>query len=325
MNFCWGLSTDRNLIEKNEEEVIQAEKYGFNSVLIGSKDNSFDPWIMASHLGSLTSKIRFLIAQNTNSTLPLNTAKSLSSLMQIIGPRVDLNIVSGRTKTELHKDDSHVTRYNRTSEYVQIINEIKEDYKFSFSGDHFNIENYQLKPKLNGNFNICVAGSSEQALDIACSYSNYYLVYANSIDWLTERYSKVLESTANKVKCGLLIDVIARDTTEEAWNVAQRLNDNFSLFQKKIKQLYLNNTDSEGVLAHKKLLEYDNFIIGDNLWSGLAQVSKSVPVSIVGSYQEVINTIIKLREIGADYFIFTGIARDREIERIGENILPFIK
>jgi alkanesulfonate monooxygenase SsuD/methylene tetrahydromethanopterin reductase-like flavin-dependent oxidoreductase (luciferase family) len=63
----------------------------------------------------------------------------------------------------------------------------------------------------------------------------------------------------------------------------------------------------------------------DHLWAGLAKISTSVPLSIVGSYAEVVDTIKRLQELGAEYFIFSGLIQDREIERIGNFVLPYVK
>ncbi|MBJ8030403.1 LLM class flavin-dependent oxidoreductase [Bacillus cereus group sp. N21] len=332
MPFCWGLPVDTESLETNVEQAILAEKHNFDAVLVGSKQKALDPWVMASHLSKFTSTIRFLVAQNTNQVTPIHSSKSLHSLAYITSGRVDINIVSGGAVQEIINMDSHTNRYSRTKEFAEIFTILKNQGEvYQYKGDNFFVEKYNLFPKLNKSFisNVCVAGSSEEAIDIAAAYADIYLVYANDLKIMQNWYSMVkskAEKLNRNVTCGLLIDVIARETSEEAWQEAYCLEKKFTPMQKKMKKLYLNTVDSVGTEAHRTLLTYKNLKVDKNLWAGLAQVSTSVPLSIVGSYQEVIDTIRRLQEIGAEYFIFSGIVgKEKEIVRIGDNVLPYVK
>ncbi|MOA54934.1 Methanesulfonate monooxygenase [compost metagenome] len=74
-----------------------------------------------------------------------------------------------------------------------------------------------------------------------------------------------------------------------------------------------------------KFQQRDSFLIQPHLWAGLTQVSDSVSVSIVGSYENVIKTIKKFNEIGTQYFILSASPNDEEIERIGQYVLPYLR
>ncbi|MDF9506993.1 LLM class flavin-dependent oxidoreductase [Bacillus cereus] len=332
MSFCWGLPVDTESLEINVKQSVLAEQHNFDAVLVGSKQKALDPWLMASHLSQFTSTIRFLVAQNTNQVTPIHSSKSLHSLAYLNNGRVDINIVSGGAVQEIINTDNHANRYSRTREFIDIFMTLKDVGEIcNYNGNYFLIDNYNLFPQPNNKFasNVCVAGSSDDAIDIAAAYADIYLVYANDLKLLENWYSKVrskAEKLNRNITCGLLIDVIARETSKEAWEEAYKFEKRFTPIQKKMKKLYLNSVDSVGTESHRALLTYKNLRVDKNLWAGLAQISTSVPLSIVGSYQEVIDTIKKLQGIGAEYFIFSGmVGKEKEIIRIGDNILPYVK
>ncbi|UOE58259.1 LLM class flavin-dependent oxidoreductase [Priestia filamentosa] len=337
MEFCWVLPVTRN-IESDElydltiSQSILAEQNNFDSLLVATIPEALDPWILSTNIVNVTQSIRILIAQNTNHVLPTYTAKALNTLNMLSNGRIDVNLVTGSSSLTLSRDnkvENHKTRYKRTEEFSEILNIIHKG-PLTYKGDFYNIENCDLYPnnKENRQGRIFIAGSSEECQSIAARYGDTHLMYANSFDETKKQIIKVRDLAKNMhrdIKCGIYINVIARETSDEAWNTAYKILEDATPIEKKLVKMYQNTADSVGVMKHREFKSYDQYKVDENLWGGLAEVSSTVAMSIVGSYEEVAKTLKKYNNIGVDYFLLVGYCNDNEIERIGKNVLSHLK
>ncbi|MFB9328170.1 LLM class flavin-dependent oxidoreductase [Paenibacillus aurantiacus] len=327
MEFCWNLNGEAypDILEQTKT----ADANQFDAALIVSLQQAMDPWILATQLAASTNRLRFLVAQNTNSAQPAHTAKAVNTLNSIAGNRIDLNIVTGSSHFELHKEgivDHHRDRYRRTEEFVRILGQAGED-SITHEGEFYRLRQYRVKPQAPPP-RLFVAGSSPEALAIAARHADFSVVYAADFESTGRAFASAKRQAAQlgrRIRCGLLIDVIARPTTEAAWQAAEALGASFGRSDKKMKSLLLKSIDSVGIAEHRRLLAYPDHRVDRHLWSGIAQVSTAHALSIVGSYRDVMDTIQRYHELGADYFLLSGMAGDREIERIGQYVLPALK
>ncbi|PPB13016.1 LLM class flavin-dependent oxidoreductase [Brevibacillus laterosporus] len=337
MEFCWALPvvpTDQyqELYRAYTDQALRAEKNNFDGVLVSSTPTSVDPFIASTKIGLETTSIRILLAQNTNHCLPTYTAKALNTLNQMINHRADVNVITGSSSIALSREahaDPHTTRYQRTKEFMEIIQLLRKGTS-SYKGEFFHISNCDIYPKENvekrGRY--FVAGSSEEAMKIAAHYGDAYILYACEFELINKHYNKVKQMALEKgrsISCGVLVDIIARQTSEEAWHAANELLENTSPITKRMTRAFLKTSDSVGLGRYKDLTAENNYMVGENLWGGLSQVNPSNSISIVGSYEEVIKTLKKYHDAGAEFFLLTSLLHDNEIERIGQNILPQLK
>ncbi|MFE6375630.1 LLM class flavin-dependent oxidoreductase [Bacillus subtilis] len=334
MEFCWVLPVDVQEGAEAEyslsiKESIEAEKFGFHQVLISSLQKALDPWVLASLISVRTNKIRMLVAQNSNFTLPTVTAKSANSLSIVVNGRIDINIVTGSSVAELAKDVvplSHQERYKRTAEYTDVLQRLYNE-TLTFESSYYSIKNAAIYPQANKP-RLFIAGSSEQASLVAAKSGDVHMMYAADIKTVRkvfERTKIMAREHKRSVKCGVYVDLIARETREEAWAVAGKLLQDASPIEKKKNKLFYSGIDSVGHLQNKEFALSKEQKLDHNLWTGRSQISSGTSVSIVGSYEEVSKTIQTFHEAGADFFIITASGMDNEIQRIGEHILPNFK
>ncbi|MFC4101451.1 LLM class flavin-dependent oxidoreductase [Paenibacillus xanthanilyticus] len=327
MEFCWNLNGEdyADIVDQTKK----ADGNQFDAALIVSLQQAMDPWILATRLADSTNRLRFLVAQNTNSAYPAYTAKSVNTLNAIAGNRIDLNIVTGSSHLELSKEgniDAHHDRYRRTEEFARILGQAGDE-SITHEGEFYRLRQYRVRPQAPPP-RLFVAGSSPEAVAIAARHADFSIVYASDFESTGSVFAEAkrqAERFGRAIRCGLLIDVIARPTAEAAWHAAESLGARFSRTDKKMKSLLLKHVDSVGIAEHRRLLAYSNYRVDRHLWSGIAQVSTAHGLSIVGSYRDVIDTIRRYHELGADYFLLSGMAGDREIERIGQYVLPVLK
>ncbi|MBL0388659.1 LLM class flavin-dependent oxidoreductase [Tumebacillus sp. ITR2] len=339
MEFCWGLpiyptSQHQELFNAYLDHSKRAEANYFDSVLLSVAPTAVDPFVAATMIGMNTKQIRVLIAQNTNQVIPTHTAKALNTLNALIGDRADINIVTGSASMTLARDgkpESHDVRYARTREYTDLLQRLRKGVT-TFKGEFFYVENSDIYPKENPEHRASyfVAGSSESAMDAAARYGDAYILYACDRQTLAAQYEKVKTMAKahgrEGLKYAVLVDIIARETTEEAWKAAYELLERTPAALKRMTKLFLKNADSVGLSRYKDLSGGDDFMVDKHLWGGLSQVNPSNSISIVGNYEEVISTLRDFRDAGADYFLITALASDEhEIERIGQQIVRPLK
>lgn len=335
MEFCWALPVTstplyQELYSTYTELTRQAEKHNFDGVLFSITPNAVDPFVAATKVGLETERIGLLIAQNTNLVLPTSAARALNTLNTMIGPRVDLNIVTGSSAITLSRDtkpENHESRYARTHEFVDILQALRAG-PTTYKGNFFAIENSDIYPKANGG-RYFVAGSSEEAMEVAAACGDYYILYACDFQRITEQYTKVKQMAAKHgrtVRCAVLVDIIARETSEEAWEIANLLLSSASPVAKRMTKILLKSSDSVGLTRYKNLPQENNFMIDEYLWAGLSQIDPANSVAIVGSYQEAITALHRFHDAGAEYFLISSqINGSHEIEQIGEHIIPYFK
>ncbi|TKI55088.1 LLM class flavin-dependent oxidoreductase [Brevibacillus antibioticus] len=329
MKFCWVLPQGE--FQRIQEDAIQAERYNFESILHISLQSYLDPWIVATKLSSITKRIRMLIAQNPQFVSPPVALKSLNTINLLTDGRADINIVSGSSIVELSqvgKFQDHTTRYRRTREFVEAFRELQAG-PATYQGEFFEANNCTVIPKGHPTIPsaLFLSGSSDDAMLIAAQHADYYLVYADDLPSIQDQFARFKAHTRSfgrEVSCGMVIDIIARKTSEEAWEAARCMLSSFAPLEKRLVRMYRNSADSVGISNQKKHYNYDQFVVDKNLWGGLCQISTAHTLSIVGSYEEVRDTMKRFHELGTEYFLLTGSVGDHEIERLGEYILPYL-
>ncbi|SFF39679.1 alkanesulfonate monooxygenase [Paenibacillus algorifonticola] len=330
MAFCWMLP--QGDLHRITEQTRAAEGYGFDSVLLINANDYMDPWIAASYLAERTEKLRFLIAQNTSYILPTAAAKALGTLNLLTGGRADINVVTGSSAIEtgrMTKAASHEQRYERTKEFIELFHRLQEGETIHFRGSWFEVNQGELYPKPSSRGSVFISGSSPEAMQIAAAGGHHYLTYGHDYPVVSKRLETfrgyIPKASLHRPKCGIMIDIIARETTESAWAAAERFLGGTSAIEKRTNRLFRNNCDAAGIQSYKAHYADPMAKVSEHLWAGLVQLNTSNGFSIVGSYEEVRQSIQKFRQLGVDYFILSGLAGPDEQLRIGEYILPYVR
>lgn len=331
MEFNWLLPVIAERAEACIQQAVLAEQHGFDALLVSSLPLGMDAWVLAGLLGASTSRIRLLVAQNTGLAHPYAVGKALHSLAVLTKGRADLNIVSGSLGTGWgkHGEDPHAKRYRRTREFIEILRQLQLG-PVTYAGEFFELQHAEsvVAAAYRQSAQLYVAGSSEEAQDIAGLAGDRYVMYAHSIERVSENFRQAMNAAARRgrtLRCGLFIDIIARPTNAEAWEAAERMLSSHPPARHRLNRLFLQRSDSVGVRSHLALQEMPDHLLHPHVWTGLSLVSDSVSVSIVGSYRHVADTLRRYKEVGASFFIVSGSAGDDEIQRIGDYLLADLK
>ncbi|WP_460370899.1 LLM class flavin-dependent oxidoreductase, partial [Actinocorallia lasiicapitis] len=167
-----------------------AEDSGFGALLTPVGAGCPDPWIVCSALSQQTSRINLLIAFRTGYALPTLLAQQAQAFQEVSGGRLRLNVVTGGDPVEQRAYGDfldHDARYERTAEYLEILNRCWEGKPFDHTGTHYRIEGGGLAQPLADRPKIYFGGSSPAAHRVAARSADVALTWAEPPQTVAER------------------------------------------------------------------------------------------------------------------------------------------
>lgn len=195
------------------------ERAGLRGLLLFTDNQKIDPWAAAQHIMERTEKVVPLVAVQPLYQHPYSTARAISTLALLHGRSVDLNFVTGGSKPDfraLGDTIGHDDRYARLVEFGKnVLGLLGNPERMTFSGTYYQLTGATLQPAMASDLLPLrfVAGSSPAAAEAARALDAVRLTYPLA----PERY----EGSSDLSGAGIRLGIIARETGEEAWRVAQ--------------------------------------------------------------------------------------------------------
>ncbi len=247
-------------IDHGADLLLAADAVGFDLCLFAERHLGSDlsAWIMASAIASQFEHIRALVAVHPGLFDPVMTAKLAVSLDRICKGRMAINIVNGWFDEEFRMFGGTVLqgeeRYKRTAEFIAIMLGHWTHEKFSFSGDHYKVEDGQLllKPASPTPPEIYSVSSGDMGRDFI----------AQHCDWWFVNYPKTAETT-DEVLRGLedAIEDMNRRTRAIGRKVRYALNPFVALgtsqeaaFDAVIKRIFAYDSDPDTRKLERRML-----------------------------------------------------------------------
>jgi len=139
---------------------VRSEQIGYDISLLaelnlndikGVDEPSLDAWTTAAALAAVTDRLELMVAVRPTFHHPALLAKHAASIDQISKGRISLNVVSAWWRDEALQYglafDEHDARYERTAEWLAVVDGLWSQPRFSYSGTHYTIRNAILEPK----------------------------------------------------------------------------------------------------------------------------------------------------------------------------------
>ncbi|MFD2327988.1 LLM class flavin-dependent oxidoreductase [Cohnella sp. GCM10020058] len=319
-------------MEYLKQVVLAAESVGFEGVLLPTGLYCEDPWITASVLSQYTKNIRFLVAIRPDATAPMLVAHMAGTAQRMFGGRLDLQIVAGGKPEEQIKFGdykSHDQRYERMSEFIGILKEIWAGESKELNGKYYKLQVAPtLLPTPNPLPKIYIGGSSENAIEVSAKQADVHLFFGEPPEMIKDNVYRIKRMAGNRAyKVGMRLNVVTRDSSEEAWSVADRYMS--SINEGEIKLAQTRQTLSESI-SQKRMRSlhqgrFDKLEVSPNLWAGMGLVRGGSGTALVGSHIEVANRIIEYSQLGINEFIFSGYPHLEEALHFGEGVMPILR
>jgi alkanesulfonate monooxygenase len=306
------------------------ERLGFEAVLTPTGTWSEDSWIATAALIPATRRLRFIVALRPGLMSPTLTAQMAATFQRLSGGRVALNVVTGGDAVEQQRFGdwlSHDERYARTAEFLQVLRGAWSGTPYDHLGDHYRIAGATVATPPAPVPPVFFGGASPAAERVAAAHADAYLAWGEPPPAIAARIASVRGQAADvgrTLEYGVRLHVIARETSEKAWRVADDLLDRLDPAAIASAQAQFARSESVGQ-RRMSALQGGDLTIYPNLWAGFGLVRGGAGTALVGSFDEVAERINEYRDAGVDHFILSGYPHLEEAYWFGEGVLPELR
>ena len=314
------------------------EDHGWKGALLGAGWGRPDTFTVATALTARTTTFEPLIAIRPGYWRPANFASAAATLDHLSGGRVRINIVSGQDNLAAYGDreGDQAHRYARTKEFMRLIRKLWTEEKVTFSGEHFEVTESTVEPRIQAEGErrhprLYFGGASPAAERVSATEADVQLFWGEPLEGIRERIdrlktlSKELDRDLPPLEFGLRITSFVRDTREQAWaeaeeKVAEMAKTNGANWQDHRRWV---------AIGQRRLLDLHERgeVLDDNLYTtpGKFGGGGAVTTWLVGSAEDVANSLKKYRDLGITHFVLSDTPYLPEIRRQGDQLLPLLR
>lgn len=187
---------------------LRSEELGFDLSLIaelnlndikGVDAPSLDAWSTSAALAAVTRTLELMVAVRPSFHSPALFAKQAANIDHISDGRLALNVVSSWWEQEAKMYgvgfDQHDDRYGRTSEWLDVVNGVWSEPKFSHTGKHYTTEATVMEPKpvRKPRPPIYAGGESEAAKNLIAQKCDAYVMHGDSPEHVAAKIADMRE------------------------------------------------------------------------------------------------------------------------------------
>lgn len=315
-------------------EIARAvDRLGYWGVLVPTGQSMEEPWITAAAIIPQTERLRFLLALRPGVFSPALAARQAATLDRLSGGRVLFNVVAGGAPKELAGDGiflEHDERYAHAAEFLAIWRGLLAGETVDFEGEHLSVKGGKLlfPPVQRPHPPLYFGGSSPAAHQLAAEQHDAYLTWAEPLDQVREKIEDVKARAARlgrRLRYGLRVHLIVRETEEEAWAAADRLishlsDETIAAAQKRFAE------ESDAVGQHRMAALHrgrrDRLEVAPNLWAGVGLVRGGAGTALVGDPKTVAARLREYQDLGIDTIVASGYPHLEEAYRVAELLFP---
>jgi alkanesulfonate monooxygenase len=305
-----------------------ADEHGIDSLLMAIGYTRPDPILLSACLGRKTRSVKFMVACRPGLISPAAFVQQINTLSLLVNGRVHINVVGGHTPRELQYYGDWVPRaerYARLEEFLTACRAFWEadGNEVNFEGHYYQIRSGRLPTPFTTNGacrpEIYLGGNSDQSAALAIRHADCL--------W---RFAEPPESLAPKIQAGkevgLLVSLIVRPTRSESVKAAEDLIGQFDEKAREVQRGFERHTDAAAfestyALARSSSSDWATA----TLWTGAVPVLGAPAIALVGSADEIADTLLEYKEIGVTQFLFTGWPDLDEMTFFGREVLPRVR
>ena len=219
---------------------IGAEAWGYDLTLIaelnlndikGVETPALDAWSTAAALAAVTKTTELMVAVRPNFHHPALFAKAAANIDRISNGRLALNVVSSWWADEARQYglqfDQHDDRYARTSEWLQVVEGLWSEDRFTFEGAFYRTEEAICSPKPAHHPVIYAGGESDKAKAMIAAQCDAYVMHGDPAEAIAP---KIADMRARRdalgkpaMQYGMAAYAIVRDSEAEARRELERI------------------------------------------------------------------------------------------------------
>lgn len=295
------------------------EEAGWQGILVPHNLHEVDPWMIAAHLGAVTSRLIPLIAVQPACTPPHTAAACASAYASLYHRPLYFNLVAGARGDEMAQIGdtlSHDQRYDRLREYGHVLRALLNGEKVDHDGEYYNYRKFRLEPcpDVLAEGKIFIAGSSPASLDVATDIADVIVTHPAPYPEWREKFLTPLRERGFAGELGIRVGVVCRPDADEAWKLAETRFPQTWLG----RQETLLKTQSPNVwsreLAERAVADAgsdsDTGQARDPYWLGAFQSGQASAPFLVGSHAEVGARLGEYLQAGVGHVLLNGVHDD---------------
>jgi len=310
-----------------------ADDLGFVGLLTPCGTMCEDAWLATARLIGETERVKFLVAFRPGLLSPTLAAQMASTYQRMSDGRLLLNIVTGAEVAEMGRFGDWLdkdTRYRRAGEFLEIMKAAWGAEPIDRETEHYKVVAATTRAVPDPLPPIYFGGASPAAEAVAAKHVDVYLAWGEPPDMVRERLDRMRSLAAAEgrtLRFGIRFHVITRDTSEEAWAIADRVLASMDPRSIAAAQEEFARTASVGQQRMAALHggSTDRLEIHPNVWAGIGLVRGGAGTALVGSHTEVADRIAEYHELGFDEFILSGYPHLEEAYWFGEGVMPILR
>lgn len=285
-----------------------AELAGFDGIQVQHDVQADESWIIAGYLARSTRRLRLLAEFEAARGSAVYAAKNAVSYQRFTGNRFAWQLSSGGTEQERRQQGDFLAEdklLQRIDEFLITAKGVITQSPFSFKGEFFEVLDGGFQGPLANNAvpRIYLSGNTPTAYELSARQADVHLFDGAAVADAQKALAELqilLQQQNRNLSAGIRLDVLARETEEEAVFDARRF----------WQQSGFGKGGDEQPLA-------------PNLWS-LPVAYSGARASLIGSYEQVAQRLIEYIEAGFSSFLLAASPHLEEAYRIGEYVLPLI-
>ncbi|POM27364.1 Methanesulfonate monooxygenase [Actinomadura rubteroloni] len=315
-----------------------AEEFGFAGALTPTGAWCEDAWLTTAMLARESERLAFLVAFRPGLISPTLAAQMAATFAAHAPGRLLLNVVTGGEAHEQRAYGDHLSkdeRYARCDEFLSVVRRLWAGETVTHRGAHLDIDAARLPTVPDPVPPLYFGGSSAAAGPVAAEHADVYLTWGEPLDAVARKIEWIRGLAAargRRLRFGIRLHVLTRDTAEDAWAQAGRLVDALGEDVVAAAQANLARSESTGQRRMRELHERSRadgtwrdphaLEIAPNLWAGVGLVRGGAGTALVGSHSEVADRIEEYAALGIDEFVLSGYPHLEELYWFGEGVLP---
>jgi alkanesulfonate monooxygenase len=315
-----------------ERVALAAEHAGFDYVLVPISPYCWDAWIAASFIAARTTKLKALLALKPGFIHPVAQAKMVASFDQLSGGRIYLNLIAGLSEKDAYAEGqltSKEDRYEQLEEEVVLLKRLWTEKNVKFEGKYYQVRGPKIVPRTvqQPHPPFFLGGGSEQAAEISAQHSAIHLFWGDYPERIGEEIKKLRERAAkygraDELRFAMRLQVICRETEDEAWAFADQLIDGADEGLK--EQVKTTMVESVANQRQRELSKTVGRKLTPHLWTGITEVRPGAGVAVVGNPKQVAAQLQEFIDVGCSGFCLSGYPHHEEAERFGRLVMPLL-
>ena len=311
---------------------VRSEQIGFDLSLIaelnlndikGIDAPSLDAWSTAAALAAVTERLELMVAVRPTFHQPALLAKQAANIDRISGGRLSLNVVSAWWKDEARRYgigfDDHERRYQRTAEWLDVVNGAWSQPSFSFHGEFYQVEETVLEPKPlrrpgRPRPTIYAGGESPAAKELIAASCDAYVMHGDPAERIAPKVADMAQRRERlglgPLQYGVAGFVICRATEAAAQAEVARITD--------VRQSaagYANYEDWIGNTRLEQQVSLEDYSVSN----------RGLRTGLVGTPDQVAQRILELESAGVDLLLLQFSPQLEEMERFAEEVIPLVR